>query len=116
MAKKGEALLKKILEEALQGGADGISVEYVREGTEVCFFRGPSGVGYVVPQKDLIPLVSELARMETRTRGRFQLPVRGQLHTISVEAYENFGEWALRLCFKRQKSAKGAMKKRKPMS
>ncbi len=98
----GLRLLTELLEKALDGGADAIQLEYASGGgLEVCFMCGHTGIGSLLRDRtlirELIQTIYQLAKLETKVRGRFKLPVRGQACSVSVRVYENFGESAFEL-------------------
>jgi len=113
MAIAAERALLEILERAIEGHAEEVSLQYEQGGTEVCYLRDGCGVGSLVPERGLITHVVSRARLGARERGTLRLPVGGRLHTILVEAYENFGETALRLRFGEAGAGGGAVPRKR---
>ena len=110
---RAKHVLQSLLEDATEGGADSIDLQYVDEGLEVTFMVGNSGIGSVVDDRilagELIRLIVERAKLQNRSRGMINWTYRDKSHNITVVEYENFGESAFRLMLQepREKRAQG---------
>ena len=94
------AALQNIVEHALAGDADSVSLEPVPEGLEVCWRVGDTGLGTVVSIEEgnrITRFIVRAAGLERHDRGVLAMEVAGESRKISVESYEHFGEWAYRL-------------------
>lgn len=93
--------LSQILHEAVDTGADTVTLERVPDGLEICFLRAGSGVGTVLEDRALesalIELLVRRAGLEKRTRGELKWNIHGQERGIRVEEYDSFGESCFRL-------------------
>ncbi|HKZ77076.1 MAG TPA: hypothetical protein VJ124_02045 [Pyrinomonadaceae bacterium] len=102
---RGLQMLQSLLEEAIDGGADAIELEYVAEGLEVTFMVGSSGIGSVVDDRMLaaaiIGLIVERAKLQNKSRGVIDWAYRGKSYKITVVEYESFGESAFKLLLQR---------------
>ena len=100
-----EQQLQAYLDEAAEAGADGIILEYVPEGLEVCFMLGDTGAGRVLKDSNLagalMQLIGDRAGLDTRTEGTMTWLVHGQPVEIAVKEYDSFGECAFRLKLKK---------------
>ncbi len=102
-AGKGQALqkLQQILQEAVNGGADSIELEYVEDGLEVSYLFGGTGLGAVLSDRvlasEIIELIVDRAKLEYKSRGVMSWLLFGKQHYITVEEYDSFGESAFRL-------------------
>jgi hypothetical protein len=97
----GLQALQRILEDAVERGADAVELEYVSEGLEVNYMFGDMGLGTVLANHELtgeiVGVVVDKARLDTRPRGEMSIDLFGRRHTILVEEYESFGESCFRL-------------------
>ena len=102
---RGLQMLQSLLEEAIDGGADAIELEYVAEGLEVTFMVGSSGIGSVVDDRMLaagiIGLIVERAKLQNKSSGVIDWAYRGKSYKITVAEYESFGESAFKLLLQR---------------
>jgi hypothetical protein len=93
--------LQSILEDAVQGSAGAVELEYVTEGLEVSYMFGNTGLGTVLTDRELIGKVTsaivEKAGLDTEPDGKFCIDLFGEQHTIIVKTYESFGETCFRL-------------------
>jgi hypothetical protein len=100
-----EQQLQAYLDEAAEGGASAILLEYVPEGLEVCFMLGDTGAGRVLKDSKLagalMHLIGDRAGLDTKPKGTMTWLVHGQPLVITVEQYDNFGECAFRLKLKK---------------
>jgi hypothetical protein len=106
-----EQQLQAFLEEAVEGGANAIVLEYVPEGLEVCFMLGDTGGGRILKDSKLagalMQLIGDRAGLDTKPKGTMTWLVHGQPVGITVEQYDNFGECAFRLKLKKTTPARG---------
>jgi hypothetical protein len=94
------AALQDIVERALAGDADSVSLEPVPEGLELCWIVGNTGLGTVVSTEEGSRITRFIVRatgLEQHNRGVLAMEVAGESREISVESYEHFGEWGYRL-------------------
>jgi hypothetical protein len=94
-------MLLQILETAVDAGANCVEFEYVDEGLQICIMVGHFGMGSVLTDPllagSLMKLIVESARLESKSRGKMTVEIRGKQRNISVQEYEDFGEIAFRL-------------------
>jgi hypothetical protein len=106
-----EQQLQAYVEEAIEGGANAIVLEYVSEGLEVCFMLGDTGAGRILKDPKLagalMQLIGDRAGLDTKPQGTMTWLVHGQPVKITVERYDNFGECAFRLKLKKTTPARG---------
>ena len=104
-ASPAEQQLQAYLEEAVEGGANAIELEYVPGGLEVCFMLGDTGAGRVLKDSKLagalMQLICDRAGLDTKPKGTMTWLVHGQPLVITVEQHDNFGECAFRLKLKK---------------
>ena len=83
--------------------ADAVEFEYGREGLEVFYVFGNTGVGSVLTDQEVVGAVItdiiEGAGLEEKTEGKMSVDLLGKVRTITVEERESFGESAFRLTF-----------------
>ncbi|MBI5030125.1 MAG: hypothetical protein HZB51_06325 [Chloroflexi bacterium] len=93
--------LQQILEEAAEGGADSIELEYAPEGLEISTLVGSTGIGNVLDDRmlarEIIGLIIDRAKLENKSRGVMNWILVGKPRNIIVEEYDSFGESAFRL-------------------
>jgi hypothetical protein len=110
-ASPAEQQLQAYLDEAVEGGASAILLEYVPEGLEVCFMLGDTGAGRVLKDSKLagalMQLIGDRAGLDTKPKGTMTWLVHGQPLVITVEQYDNFGECAFRLKLKKRTLTRG---------
>jgi hypothetical protein len=100
---KGTGLEKliQVLEEAMNSGADSVSLEYEDNGLEVCYMFGNVGIGAVLIDRDLeaevVGHIVEAAQLERKSRGKMQMALCGKEYIVNAERYESFGESAFKL-------------------
>jgi hypothetical protein len=98
---KASERLQQILEQAVDGGADSIQLEYVEDGLEVCYMFGSTGIGDVLSDhtlaSEIIGLIVDRAKLGDKSRGVMTWTLFGKRHSIVVEEYDSFGESAFRL-------------------
>jgi len=94
-------VLRKILEEATDMGADAVELELEEKGLEVCYMFGHTGVGNILLDHKqgqyIIEFIIEKAKIDKNSCGKMHMDFHKGQHTIVVEEYENFGESAFRL-------------------
>lgn len=92
-----------LIETAIQRGADTIELEYVPEGLEVSYFRGSTGIGEIIDDRESVTvIINDLisrAKLEHKYRGRFKIAHQEREYELWAEQYESFGESAFRLRF-----------------
>jgi hypothetical protein len=97
----GPALLRQIIEQAVETGANEIDLERVPEGLEVCFLVGHTGIGDLWDDREaetaLISEIIDRAGLDRRSRGAFEMEVSGKRWKIAVQERESFGELCYRL-------------------
>jgi len=102
-SRKNEAVekLHQILEEAIDGGADSIGLEYVAEGLEVSMMFAGTGIGEVLDDpvlaSNVIGLIIDRAKLENKSRGVMSWMLFGKQRSIMVEENDSFGESGFRL-------------------
>jgi len=100
--------LTEILEDAIELGADSITIEYVSEGMEVCYMFGNIGLGAVLIDQKLesvvVGCIVENAKLDKRSKGRMLMNLHGKQRTIFVKEYEHFGESAFEMNLKETKA------------
>jgi hypothetical protein len=110
-ARQAEQQLQAYLDEAVEGGANAIILEYVPEGLEVCFMLGDTGAGRILKDSKLasalMQLIGDRAGLDTKPKGKMTWLVHGQPVGITVEQYDNFGDCAFRLKLKKTTPARG---------
>jgi hypothetical protein len=93
--------LTQVLEEAMNSGADSVSLEYEDNGLEVCYMFGNVGIGAVLIDRDLeaevVGYIVEAAKLERKSRGKMQMALCGKEYIVTAERYESFGESAFKL-------------------
>jgi len=102
--------LVRVLEEAVQAGADSVGLEWEDPGLMVYLNFGDTGLGAVSIPRDLQgPVLEELvekANLTRKPKGQFSLSLLGDEYEIAVEEYDSFGESAFTLTLKKAKNAK----------
>jgi hypothetical protein len=108
--REAQRRLAEVIREAVVNGADGITVEFAKEGgLEVCFMFGNTGIGGVLVPRELesavMEIIAEKAGLGDGARGTMLWKVNRQDVRIDVTQYENFGESAfdLAICSRRGK-------------
>jgi hypothetical protein len=113
-AGKDKALqkLQQILQEAVDGGADSIELEYVEDGLEVSYMLGGTGIGAVLSDhvlaSEVIGLIIDRAKLEYKSRGVMSWMLFGRQHNITAEEYDSFGESAFRLILQKPRQKRRA--------
>jgi len=107
------AYFQEMLEVAGKDGATEILLEPEREGLEITFMFGDTGLGKVIEDRELegelIDLIVKKAGLSRKVLGEMKVQVQGKPLTVWVEEYQTFGEWAYRLMFKRPKRRRQRM-------
>jgi hypothetical protein len=98
------AKMQEILDQAIDAGADAVTIEFAKEGgLEVLFVFGNTGVGNIFIQQnleeDVMTLIYEQSGLEGKSCGVLHWECHGQNLEINVEEYESFGEIAYTLTF-----------------
>jgi hypothetical protein len=95
------ARLTELLEPAVSDGADAVTLEYQRDGLEVTFMFGNTGVGGIVCNRasgiELLNFIEKTAKLRSKLTGTMSLTLNGKEHTIYVREYDSFGETAFEL-------------------
>lgn len=98
-----------ILEEAIEVGADPITLEYVSERMEVCYMFGNIGLGFVLIDQELesavVGYIVRSAKLDKRARGELVMKLHGKQRTIFVRRYDHFGESAFEIKLKGKRVA-----------
>jgi hypothetical protein len=94
-------LLRQIVEQAVDDGAEMIDFERVPEGLEITTFAGASGVGRVLDDRELedelIRWVDKNTKVGQGSRGTIEIVVHGGKRTVALQRYESFGETCFRI-------------------
>jgi hypothetical protein len=98
------AKMQEIVDQAVEGSADAVTIEFAKEGgLEVLFVFGNTSVGDILVDKALetavITLIHERAGLEDDPCGVMHWESHGQNLEIIVEEYDSFGETAYALTF-----------------
>ena len=104
--------LVRVLEEAVQAGANSVGLEY--KGRDLIVFHnfGNTGLGASrIPQElqqDVIAEIVKRADLSRKSRGKMQLSLLGKDYEAVVEEHDSFGESAFTITLKeRKKKAEG---------
>lgn len=91
--------LNRLLDDAVEAGADTVELERVPERLEICFLAGGAGIGTVLKDRALQAQLIELLvrRAGLKNRSKMKWNIHGQDCTITVEEYDSFGESCFRL-------------------
>ena len=102
--------LVRVLEEAVQAGADSVGLEWEDRDLVVYLNFGYTGVGAVSIPRDLQPAVIEEivkgAGLDRKSRGKIRATLLGVEYEVIVKEYDSFGESAFTLTLKKAKNAK----------
>jgi len=104
---KSKAIQKftEILENAVEAGADSVTLEYETEGIEVCYMFGNMGLGAVLIDQELesevVGYIVDNAKLDKKPRGKMLMNLKGKQYTFLVKEYEHFGESAFEIFLKR---------------
>ena len=102
--------LVRVLEEAVQAGADSVGLEWEDRDLVVYLNFGDTGLGAVSIPRDLQePVLGELIERDNLTRkckGRMQVNLLGKDYVVTVNEYDSFGESAFTLTLKKAKNSK----------
>ena len=88
------AALQDIVERALAGDADSVSLEPVPEGLEVCWIVGNTGLGTVVSTEEGSRITRFIVRatgLEQHNRGVLAMEVAGESERFPWKAMSTFG-------------------------
>jgi hypothetical protein len=103
--------LVRVLEEAVQAGADSLGMEYENRKLIVYFNFGNTGLGAArIAQELEQPVIRELVKqagLSRKREGVMQVKLLGQDYDMQVEQYEDFGESAFRLRLKQKRKKAG---------
>ncbi len=107
------AAMQEIVDQAVDSGAEAVTIELAKEGgLEVVFMFGNTGVGGVLVDRSLegevMTLIHERAGLEREPTGVLVWESRGRKLKIGVKEYDNFGETAYTLSFKRTRSGRSS--------
>jgi hypothetical protein len=104
--------LVRVLEEAVQAGANSVGLEY--EGRDLIVYHqfGNTGLGAAriaqELQQDVIEQLVERAGLSRKSKGKMQVSLLGKDFEAVVEEYDSFGESAFTITLKeRKKKASG---------
>ena len=99
--------LVRVLEEAVQTGADSVGLEWEDRDLVVYLNFGNTGFGAVSIPRDLQgPVLGELierANLTRKPKGRMQVNLLGKDYVVTVKEYDSFGESAFTLTLKKAK-------------
>ena len=103
--------LVRVFEKAVQAGADSIGLEWEdRDLLVVYLYFGDAGLGVVPIPRDLQkPVCEELvkgAKLTREPRGTMSVTLHGSEYEVVVEEYDNFGESAFKLRWKKATNGK----------
>jgi len=75
----------------------------VSEGLEVSYFRGSTGIGEIIGDRESVTvIINDLisrGKLEHKSRGRFKIAHQEREYELWAAQYESFGESAFRLKF-----------------
>ena len=102
--------LVRILEKAVQAGADSVGLEWEDRDLVVYLYFGDAGLGTVsIPQYLQEPVLGELikgANLAVKLKGKMAVMLLRNEYEVFVNEYENFGESAYNLTLKKAENAK----------
>jgi hypothetical protein len=110
LSKRAFQELVRILEEAVEFGADSIELEW--DGQDLMVFHNfaNTGLGAArIPHELQQPFLEEIdkrARLSRKPRGTMEVRLRGKDYQVTVEEYDSFGECAFHLSLKEQQKRK----------
>ena len=98
------AKMQEIMDQAVDIGANTVTIEFAKEcGLEVFFMVGHTGGGGILVDRTLeaevMGLIHERAGLEEKPAGMMHWESHGQNLEIRVEEYDSFGEKAYTLTF-----------------
>ncbi len=99
--------LIRVLEEAVQAGADSVGLEWEDRDLVVYLHFGDTGFGSAsIPRNLQEPVLGELiesANLTRKPKGKMSLTLLGAEHEVIVKEYNSFGESAFTLTLKKAK-------------
>lgn len=110
--------LIRVLEDAIQAGADSVGMEYEDRNWIVYHNFGNTGLGAARIAKelqwDVINQIYDRAGLSRKARGKMQVSLLGKDHEVAVKTHESFGEAVYHLTLKeRQEKGKQPCKNRR---
>lgn len=106
--------LVRVLEGAVQAGADSVGMEYEDRDLIVFYNFGNTGLGAArIPrelQQAVIQELVERAGLSRKSRGTMQVRLLGKDYEVKVEEYDSFGESAFNLKLKEAKKKAARLK------
>ena len=98
------AKMQEIVDEAVDAGADAVTIEFAKEGgLEVLFALGNTSIGGILVDRaleaEVMELIHDRAGLEEKPAGVMHWESHGQNLRIRVEEYDSFGENAYTLTF-----------------
>jgi hypothetical protein len=97
----------RVLEEAVQAGADSVGLEYEDRELIVYYQIGNTGLGAARIPKELqqavIEKIVKLAGLSRKLKGNMQVKLFGKDFETNVEEYDSFGESAFTITLKKRK-------------
>ena len=100
-------IIRSLLEDAVDAKTETVELEYADGRLEVSFMVGNFGLGGTPIDREMeskvISTIVDLAELDEKTRGKMQIELHGKRHTIIVEEYQSFGEFAYRLKLRKPK-------------
>jgi hypothetical protein len=111
--KSDKALLElvRVLEEAVQEGANTVELEFDRRKLIVYHRYGNTALGAArIPQelqRDVINVLVKKSGLSRKPKGKMQVRLLGKNYEVIVEEYDSFGESAFTITLKERKKKKG---------
>lgn len=99
--------LVRVLEEAVQAGADSVGLEYEGRDLIVYYQFGNTGLGAArIPeelQRGVIGEIVKKAGLSRKSTGKMQIKLLGKDYEAAVKEYDGFGESAFTITLKERK-------------
>lgn len=102
------AKMQEIVDQAVDAGADAVTIEFAQEGgLEVLFVFGNKCIGDILVERtiesEVMKLIHERAELAEEPCGVMRWESHGQNLEIRVEEYDSFGETAYRWTFPKKR-------------
>ena len=86
--------LVRVLEEAVQAGADSVELEFEDRELIVYFNFGNAGIGGVhIPKELQRSVIDEIWNQAQKSRGKFPVSLLGKEYLVAVKTRQSFDEW-----------------------
>ena len=99
--------LVRLLEAAVEIGAECVELEYKDADLEVFYLLGDGGIGGTPVPRDLqqavVDEICDQAGLARRVKGKMHLEILGEEYNVTAEEYMSFGESAFRLRLKKRR-------------